>query len=132
MIQINVSHVISVTYINISLTIDLNITLVEYACISIDIDLVIQKKHLENMQRNLISAKLVPRSKFSPIKMLLAFPLFIIMIFIIIIAYWNYDNCSGLKKRFKGYRNVIPERFETKKHNFIIYGPSNSGENNFL
>ena len=34
---------------NISLTIDLNITLVGYAYISIDIDLVILRKDLENM-----------------------------------------------------------------------------------
>ena len=74
------------------------------------------------MQRNKISlklvprsAKLVPRSKFRPIKMLLAFPLFIMLILIIIIAYWNYDKYSDLRKRFKGYRNVLPEPFEIKK-----------------
>ena len=80
------------------------------------------------MQRNIISAKLVPRSKFSPIKMLLMSPLIIILIFFIIIAYWNYDKNSDLRKRFKGYRNVVPEPFEFKKHNFIIYGPSNSAK----
>ena len=77
------------------------------------------------------SAKLVPRSKFSPIKILLAFPLFIILVIIIVIAHWNYDKYSDLKKRFKGYRNIIPEPFEVKKNNFIIYGPSNSGKNEF-
>ena len=100
------------------------------------------KKDLKNMQRNIISmklvprstkwfhqsAKLVPKSKFNPIKMLLAFPLFIILVFIIVIAYWNYDKYSDLSKRFKGYRNIVPEPFETKKHNFIICGPSNSGK----
>ena len=78
------------------------------------------------------SAKLVPRSKFNPIKMLLSFALFIMIILIIIIVYWNYDNYSDLRKRFKGYRNVVPEAFEMKKHNFIIYGPSNSGKTNFI
>ena len=78
------------------------------------------------------SAKLVPRSKFIPIKMLLAFPLYIMFILIIIIPYWNYDKYSDLGKRFKGYRNVLPEPFETKKHNFIIYGPSYSGKTNFI
>ena len=74
------------------------------------------------------SAKLVPKSKFSPFKMLLAFTLFIILVFIIVIAYWNYDKYSDSRKRFKGYRNIVPEPFEIKKHNFIIYGPSNSGK----
>ena len=64
--------------------------------------------------------------------MLLEFPLFIILIFIIIIAYWIYVKHFDLRKRFKGYRNVIPELFETKKHNFIIYGPSNSGKTTFI
>ena len=54
------------------------------------------------------------------------------MIPFIIIAYWNYDNYSDLRKRFKGYRNVLPEPFEIKKYNFIIYGPSNSGKTTFL
>ena len=67
--------------------------------------------------------KLVPKSKFNPIKKLLAFPLFIILVFIIVIAYWNYDKYSDLRKRFKGYRNIVPEPFETKKHTFIISGP---------
>ena len=89
------------------------------------------KKDLKNMQRNIISAKLVPRSKFSPIKMLLAFPLFTMLILIIIIAYWNYDKYSDLRKRFKVYRKVLPEPFEIKKHNFLIYGPSSSGKTNF-
>ena len=56
------------------------------------------------------------------------FPLFIMLILIIIIVYWNYDKYSDLRKRFKGYRNIVPEPFEIKKHNFIIYGPSNSGK----
>ena len=64
--------------------------------------------------------------------MLLDFPLFIILVFIIIIAYWNYDKYSDLRKRFKGYRNIVAEPFETKKHNFIIYGPSNSGKTTFI
>ena len=76
--------------------------------------------------------KLVPKSKFNPIKMLLTFPLFIILVFIIVIAYWNYDKYSDLRKIFKGYRNIVPEPFETKKHNFIIYGPSNSGKTTFI
>ena len=84
------------------------------------------------MQRNIISANLVPRSKFSPIKMLLMFPLIIILIFFIIIAYWNYGKYSDSRKRFKGYRNVVPEPFESKKHNFIFCGPSNSGKTTFI
>ena len=64
--------------------------------------------------------------------MLLAFPLFIMLLIIIINAYWNYDNYSDLRKRFKRYRNVAPEPFEIKKHNFIIYGPSNSGKTTFI
>ena len=113
---------------NTSLLIDLNISIVRYAYISIDIGFIIQKKDSQNMQRNIVSAKLVPRPKFSPIKMLLMFPLIIMLIFKIIIAYWNYDKYSDLRKRFKGYRNVVPEPFEIKKHNFIIYGPSNTGK----
>ena len=54
------------------------------------------------------------------------------MVFIIVIAYWNYDKYSDLRKRFKEYRNIVPEPFETKKHNFIIYGPSNSGKTTFI
>ena len=104
------------------------------------------KKDLKNMQRNIISMKLVPRStkwfhqsmklvpksKFNSIEMLLAFPLFIMLILIIVIAYWIYDKHSDLKKRFKGYRNIVPEPFEIKRHNFIIYGPSNSGKTTFI
>ena len=64
--------------------------------------------------------------------MLLAFPLFIMIILIFIIVYWNYDKYSDLRKIFKGYRNVVPEPFEMKKHNFIIYCPSNSGKTTFI
>ena len=60
------------------------------------------------------------------------FPLFIMLTLIIIIVYWNYDKYSDLRKRFKGYRNIVPEPFKTKKHNFIIYGPSNSGKTTFI
>ena len=42
------------------------------------------------------------------------FPLIIMLLFIIKIAYWNYDNYSDLRKRFKGYRNVVPKPFEIK------------------
>ena len=67
--------------------------------------------------------------------MLLITPLFIMLIFIIIFAYWKYDNYAELRKRFKGYRNVLPERFEMKKQNF--YGQKHNfyGKNitkNFL
>ena len=61
------------------------------------------------------SAKLVPKSKFSPIKILLVFPLFIMIIPFIIIVYRNFDKYSDLRKRFKGYRNIVPEPFEMKK-----------------
>ena len=36
------------------------------------------------------------------------------------------------RKKFKGYRNITPEPFEMKKHNFINYGPSNSGKTTFI
>ena len=64
--------------------------------------------------------------------MLLITPLIIMLIFNILIAYWNYDFYAELRKRFKGYRNVVPEPFEMKKHNFINYGPSNSGKTTFI
>ena len=64
--------------------------------------------------------------------MLLIFPLIIMLLFIIIFVYWNYDKNSDLRKRFKGYKNVVPEPFEIKKHNFIIYGPSNSVQTTFI
>ena len=64
--------------------------------------------------------------------MLLAFPLFIMLLFINTMACWNYDNYSDLRKIFKRYRNVVPEPFELKKHNFIFYGPSNSGKTTFI
>ena len=60
------------------------------------------------------------------------FPLFIMLILIIIIVYWNYDKYSDLRKRFKGYRNIVTEPFEIKKHNFITYDPSNSGKTTFI
>ena len=56
----------------------------------------------------------------------MVFPLIIMLKFIIIIAYWSHDKYSDLRKRFRGYRNVVPEPFEMKKHNFISYGPYNS------
>ena len=64
--------------------------------------------------------------------MFLMFPLFIMLILIIIIVYWNYGKYSDLRKSFKGYRNIVLKPFEIKKHNFIIYGPSNSGKTNFI
>ena len=60
------------------------------------------------------------------------FPLIIMLLFINIIAYSNYDNYLDLRKRFKRHRSVIPEPFEIIKHNFIIYGPSNSGKTTFI
>ena len=68
----------------------------------------------------------------APIKMLLVFPLFIMFFFIIIIAYWNYDKYSDLRKGFNGYKTVVPDPFELKKHNFLIYSPSNSGKTTFM
>ena len=64
--------------------------------------------------------------------MLPAFLLFVILLLIILIAYWNYDKYSDLRKRFKGYKNVVAEPFETKEHNFIIYCPSNSYKTTFM
>ena len=63
--------------------------------------------------------------------MLLVFPLVYMLLCIIKIAYWNYNKYSNLRKRFKGYRNVILEPFEMKKHNLFIYGSSNSCETTF-
>ena len=56
------------------------------------------------------------------------FPLIIILLFFILIAYWNYDQYSDRRKRFNGYKNVVPE----PKENFIIYGPTNSGKTSFI
>ena len=69
---------------------------------------------------------------FTPNKMLLMFQLIVILLFIILIAYWNYDQYSDRRKRFNGYKNVVPEPFEMKKENFIIYGPTNSGKTSFI
>ena len=60
------------------------------------------------------------------------FPLFHMLLLIIIIAYWNYDKYSDFRTRFLGYRNILQEPLEMKKHNFIIYGPSNSGKTLFI
>ena len=50
--------------------------------------------------------------KFSPNKLFLVFPLSIMLLFIIIIAYLNFDKFFYLRKRFKEFRNVVPEPFE--------------------
>ena len=47
-------------------------------------------------------------------------------------CYWNYDPFADLRKRFKGYKNIITEPYEMSKHNFIIYGPSNSAKITFI
>ena len=64
--------------------------------------------------------------------MLLIFPLLIMLIFIILISYYYYGPFSDIRKRFRGYRNIVPEKFEMKRGNFIIYGPSNSGKTKFI
>ena len=91
-----------------------------------------EKERFREHVKKLISAKLVPKSKLNRIKMLLVYPLLLVLIFLILIVYWTYDKHSDLRKRFKGYRNVAPEPFEIKKHNAIIYGPSNSGKTTFI
>ena len=68
----------------------------------------------------------------TPIKMLLIIPLIIMLLLIILIAYWNYDQYSDTRKRFNGYRNVVPKPFEMEKENFIFYGPSDSGKTSFI
>ena len=70
----------------------------------------------------------ISKSNFQIFKMLLVFPLFIMLLFIILIAYWIYDHFCDIRNRFNGYKNVSPEPIESKKQNFIIYGPSNSGK----
>ena len=70
--------------------------------------------------------------KFIPNKKLLVIPLYIMLVFVFIIAYWNFDKYSDLRKRFKGYMNVLTEPFEMKKLNLIIYSPSNSGKTSFI
>ena len=54
------------------------------------------------------------------------------LLLIILIAYWNYDQYSDIRKRFGGYKNGVPEPFEMKKQNFIIFDPSNSGKTTFI
>ena len=63
--------------------------------------------------------------------MLLILPILIKLLFIILIAYWNHDQYSDIRKRFSWYTNVAPKPFEMKNQNSIIYGPSNSGETTF-
>ena len=75
---------------------------------------------------------IISKSSFCPIKRLLVFPLFIMLLFIIVVADWNYDKYSDLRKRFFGYRNIVPDSFEMKKHNFIICGPTNLGKTTFI
>ena len=58
----------------------------------------------------------------------LIIPLIIMLLFIVLIAYWKYDQYADVRKRFRGYKNITPEPFEMNKHNFYIYGPSNSGK----
>ena len=58
-------------------------------------------------------------------------PLVITIIFILLIAYWNYDPYVDLSKRTKGYKYIIPEPYEMQKHNISIYGPSISGKTTF-
>ena len=64
--------------------------------------------------------------------MLLIFPLLIMLIFIILISYYYYGPFSDIRNRFIGYRNIVPEKFEMKRGNFIIHGPSNSGKTTFI
>ena len=64
--------------------------------------------------------------------MLLILPLHIMLIFIILISYYYFDPYSDIRKRFRGYRNIVPEPFEKKRGNFITYGPSNSGKTTFI
>ena len=45
----------------------------------------------------------------------LILPLTFMLLFIIIIAYWNYDQYGDQRKRFKEHRNIAPELFELKK-----------------
>ena len=52
------------------------------------------------------------------------------LLFIILITYWKYDQYADVRKRFRGYKNITPEPFEMNKRNFYIYGLSNSGKNN--
>ena len=65
---------------------------------------------------------------FTPNKMLLI----CMLLFLISIAYLNYDQYSDIMKRFNGYKNDVSKPFETKKENFLNYGPSNSGKTSFI
>ena len=64
--------------------------------------------------------------------MSLILPLMITLLFFIITSYWNYDKFSEVRKKIKVIRKVVPEPFVVKKHNFIIYCPSNSGKTIFI
>ena len=54
------------------------------------------------------------------------------LIFITLLSYYYYDSYSDIRKRFRWYRNTVPEEFEMKRGSFIIYGPSNSGKTTFI
>ena len=50
--------------------------------------------------------------------MLLILPLLIMLLFIIVFAYWNRDQYSDIRKRFSWYTNVAPKLFEMKRTKF--------------
>ena len=60
--------------------------------------------------------------------MLLIFPPLIMLLFIILIAFWNYDHYSDIRKSLRGCENVAPEPFVMEKQNFKMYGSSKSGK----
>ena len=69
---------------------------------------------------------------FNPSKMLLLFPVLIMLIFFILMSFYYYDPYSDIRKRFRGHMNIVPKEFEMKSGNFLIYGPSNSGKTTFI
>ena len=46
--------------------------------------------------------------------------LVVIVVFFMLTAYWIYNRFSEHRKRFGGYKKVIPEPYEMNKHNLII------------
>ena len=64
--------------------------------------------------------------------MSLILSLVIVVVFILLIAYWNYDLDADPRKRFKGYENIIAEPYEMNKDNCIASGPSNWCKTTFI
>ena len=78
-------------------------------------------KFMTNSMTKSITKSMTKYNKFfTPNKMLLTFPHIIILLFNILIGYWNYYQYSERRKRFNGYKNVVPEPFERKRKTLLF------------